>query len=126
MHAAAVRAWPTEVTSFGYRHGVPAESDLVFDVRFLHYIPAFKKLTGKHPSVARYIRSPQTQEFVNHISDLLVYRRRSTNPGIRRGRRASERKRFAKALRPACKNAGYIVAGVSGIAVRPQVRRLAV
>ena len=49
-----------QVTSFGYRHGVPTDSDLVFDVRFLpnpNYIPAFKKLTGKHPSVARYIRS---------------------------------------------------------------------
>jgi len=65
------------VTSFGFRHGVPADSDLVFDVRFLpnpNYIPAFKKLTGKNPSVARYIRSfPQTQEFIERISDLLVY-----------------------------------------------------
>ena len=65
------------INSFGYRHGVPADSDLVFDVRFLpnpNYIPAFKKLTGKHPSVARYIRSfPQSQEFIERISELLVY-----------------------------------------------------
>jgi RNase adapter protein RapZ len=65
------------VTSFGYRHGVPADSDLVFDVRFLpnpNYIPKFKKLTGRHPSVARYIRSfPQTVEFIDRISELLVY-----------------------------------------------------
>jgi UPF0042 nucleotide-binding protein len=65
------------VTSFGYRHGVPPDSDLVFDVRFLpnpNYIPKFKKLTGRHPSVARYIRSfPQTIEFVDRISELLVY-----------------------------------------------------
>jgi UPF0042 nucleotide-binding protein len=65
------------VTSFGYRNGVPADSDLVFDVRFLpnpNYIPQFKKLSGRHPSVARYIRSfPQTTEFVQRISDLLVY-----------------------------------------------------
>jgi RNase adapter protein RapZ len=65
------------ITSFGYRHGVPADSDLVFDVRFLpnpNYIPAFKKLTGKNPSVARYIRSfPQSQEFIERISDLLIY-----------------------------------------------------
>ena len=65
------------VTSFGYRHGVPADSDLVFDVRFLpnpNYIPRFKHLTGRHPSVARYIRSfPQTVEFINRISELLVY-----------------------------------------------------
>lgn len=66
-----------QVTSFGYRHGVPPESDLVFDVRFLpnpNYIPAFKNLSGKHPSVARYIRSfPQTMEFIQRISDLLIY-----------------------------------------------------
>ncbi len=66
-----------QVTSFGYRYGVPADSDLVFDVRFLpnpNYIPAFKNLTGRHPSVARYIRSfPQTVEFVDRISNLLIY-----------------------------------------------------
>lgn len=65
------------VTSFGYRHGVPADSDLVFDVRFLpnpNYIPAFKKLSGRNPQVARYIRSfPQTTEFIQRISDLLIY-----------------------------------------------------
>lgn len=65
------------VTSFGYRHGVPADSDLVFDVRFLpnpNYIPRFKNLTGRHPSVARYIRSfPQTVEFIDRISELLIY-----------------------------------------------------
>ena len=56
-----------QVVSFGFRHGIPQESDLVFDVRFLpnpNYIPAFKPKSGKHPSVARYIRSfPQTQKF---------------------------------------------------------------
>lgn len=65
------------VTSFGYRHGVPPDSDLVFDVRFLpnpNYIPRFKHLTGRHPAVARYIRSfPQTVEFVDRISELLIY-----------------------------------------------------
>ena len=65
------------VTSFGYRNGVPPDSDLVFDVRFLpnpNYIPRFKNLTGKHPGVVRYIRSfPQTIEFMARISDLLIY-----------------------------------------------------
>lgn len=63
--------------SFGFRHGVPEDADLVFDVRFLpnpHFVAAFRPLTGRHPRVAKYIRSfPQTQEFVNRISDLLVY-----------------------------------------------------
>src|SRR5947208_4252165 len=65
------------LTSFGYRHGVPADSDLVFDVRFLpnpNYIPEYKDRTGRDPRVARYIRSfPQTQEFVQRISELLIY-----------------------------------------------------
>jgi RNase adapter protein RapZ len=63
--------------SFGFRNGVPEEADLVFDVRFLpnpHFVPEFQPLTGRHPSVAKYIRSfPQTQEFILRISDLLVY-----------------------------------------------------
>lgn len=66
-----------DVTSFGYRYGVPSDSDLVFDVRFLpnpNYIPEFKKHTGKDPKVARYIRSfPQTREFIERITALLVY-----------------------------------------------------
>jgi UPF0042 nucleotide-binding protein len=65
------------VTSFGYRHGIPADSDLVFDVRFLpnpNYKPQFRQLTGRHPDVARFIRRfPQSVEFINRISDLLVY-----------------------------------------------------
>lgn len=65
------------INSFGFRYGVPSDSDLVFDVRFLpnpNYIPEFKSLTGKHPSVARYIRSfPQTGEFIKRISELLIY-----------------------------------------------------
>jgi UPF0042 nucleotide-binding protein len=65
------------VTSFGFRNGVPPDSDLVFDVRFLpnpNYIPRFKNLTGRNPKVAEYIRSfPQTVEFIQRITDLLVY-----------------------------------------------------
>jgi UPF0042 nucleotide-binding protein len=65
------------ITSFGFRHGLPPDCDLVFDVRFLpnpNYIPKFKKLTGRNPAVARYIRSfPQTGEFMERITDLLTY-----------------------------------------------------
>jgi len=63
--------------SFGFRHGVPEDADLVFDVRFLpnpHFVPEFRPLTGRHPRVAKYIRSfPQTKEFIQRISELLVY-----------------------------------------------------
>ena len=63
--------------SFGFKHGVPEDADLVFDVRFLpnpHFVPEFRPLTGKHPRVAKYIHSfPQTREFISRISELLVY-----------------------------------------------------
>ena len=63
--------------SFGFRNGVPEDADLVFDVRFLpnpHFVPEFRPLTGRHPRVAKYIRSfPHTQEFISRISDLLIY-----------------------------------------------------
>ena len=63
--------------SFGFKNGVPNDADLVFDVRFLpnpHFIPEFRPLTGRHPKVAAYIRQfPQTQEFIDRISELLVY-----------------------------------------------------
>jgi len=63
--------------SFGFKNGVPSDADLVFDVRFLpnpHFVSEFRPLTGKHPKVAAYIRQfPQTQEFIDRISELLVY-----------------------------------------------------
>ena len=63
--------------SFGFRQGVPEDADLVFDVRFLpnpHFIPEFRPFTGRHPKVAKYIRSfPQTKEFIKRISELLIY-----------------------------------------------------
>jgi UPF0042 nucleotide-binding protein len=63
--------------SFGYKYGVPLEADLVFDVRFLpnpHFVPEFRKLTGRHPKVAAYIRKfPQTGEFLARTTDLLLY-----------------------------------------------------
>ena len=65
------------VMSFGFKNGVPSEADLVFDVRFLpnpHFIPEFRKLTGKHPRVAKYVRSfPQTKEFLDKATDMLTF-----------------------------------------------------
>jgi UPF0042 nucleotide-binding protein len=56
---------------------VPSEADLVFDVRFLpnpHFVPEFRKLTGKHPKVAKYVRDfPQTAEFLDKTTDMLKF-----------------------------------------------------
>ncbi len=63
--------------SFGFKNGVPAEADLVFDVRFLpnpHFVPEFRKLTGKHPKVAKYVRDfPQTAEFLDKTTEMLKF-----------------------------------------------------
>ena len=48
------------VTSFAYRHGIPREADLVFDVRFIenpYYVEALRGLDGCHPAVAAHIEN---------------------------------------------------------------------
>ena len=63
--------------SFGFKNGVPLDADIVFDVRVLpnpHFVPEFRKRTGKDPKVAAYIRSfPQTEEFLERVSELMLY-----------------------------------------------------
>jgi RNase adapter protein RapZ len=63
--------------SFGFKNGVPTEADLVFDVRFLpnpHFVPKFRKLTGRDPKVAKYIlQFPQTKEFLDKATDMLKF-----------------------------------------------------
>ena len=63
--------------SFGFKNGVPLDADMVFDVRFLpnpHFVAEFRKKTGLDPKVAAYVRSfPQTGEFLNRITDLMLY-----------------------------------------------------
>lgn len=63
--------------SFGFKHGLPVDSDLVFDVRFLpnpYYIEECRKKTGLDAPVIEYIRSfPQTNEFIQRVSDLLIH-----------------------------------------------------
>ncbi len=65
------------VVSFGYRYGVPADADLIFDVRFLpnpHFVPGLRRFTGRSDKVRRFIRSfPQTGEFLRRMESLLAY-----------------------------------------------------
>ena len=63
--------------SFGFKNGVPLDADLVFDVRFLpnpHFIPEFRKLTGRNPKVAKYVRDfPQTAEFLKKVTEMMLF-----------------------------------------------------
>ena len=83
LAAAALRAWikdfisvdPSRLTllfqSFGYKHGVPLDADLVFDVRCLpnpHYEPALATLSGRDPAVIDYLeRLPEVERMYGDI-----------------------------------------------------------
>ena len=65
------------VLSFGFKHGVPMEADLVFDVRFLpnpYYVPELRGLTGLDQGVRDYVFShPQSNEFLKRLNDFVSY-----------------------------------------------------
>jgi len=65
------------ILSFGFKHGIPVDSDLLFDVRFLpnpHFVPALRPLTGRDPEVRRYVdRSGATADFLRHTLNLLKF-----------------------------------------------------
>ena len=64
------------ISSFGFKYGIPTESDVMFDVRFLpnpYYVPSLKKLTGNNKKVREYIfRSELADEFVDSVHSLLM------------------------------------------------------
>ena len=65
------------MVSFGYKHGIPPEADLVFDVRFMpnpFYIPELREQTGIDPPVRDYVLSfDQTTEFLGRLEELLRF-----------------------------------------------------
>ena len=65
------------ILSFGFKHGIPVDSDLLFDVRFLpnpHFVPALRPHSGRDPEVVRYLdQSPATHEFLVHTLNLLKF-----------------------------------------------------
>lgn len=72
-------ATQTEITimSFGFKHGVPLDADLVFDVRFLpnpHFIPELRHLTGNDPPVVEFLEtSEESNETTRRFNELLDY-----------------------------------------------------
>ena len=65
------------IVSFGYKHGVPIDADLLIDVRFMpnpFYIPELRPLTGRDPAVQEYVfRTKECQEFIKRYMDLLKF-----------------------------------------------------
>ncbi len=77
-------ALQVNVVSFGYKHGLPIDVDLVFDCRFLpnpHWVDELRPLTGLDESVRDYVMSrPETQPFLTQLDQLLEL----TLPGYER------------------------------------------
>jgi len=63
--------------SFGFKHGMPLDSDLMFDVRCLpnpHFVPALKRRTGRDEAVVEFMeRDASTREFMDRLQDYLRY-----------------------------------------------------
>lgn len=65
------------VLSFGFRHGVPEDADLMFDVRFLpnpHFVPALQRFSGRNQKVSRFVLDrPATKRFLTLTGKLLDF-----------------------------------------------------
>jgi UPF0042 nucleotide-binding protein len=65
------------LVSFGFKHGIPYGTDLLFDVRFLsnpHFVPGLRELTGQDPEVEEFLlREPDYEEVVARLGDLLLF-----------------------------------------------------
>ena len=70
-------AMTVNVTSFGFKYGIPIEADLVFDVRFLpnpFYLTALRNLTGLDEPVRAFLfRYQQTLDFMTHLENLMGF-----------------------------------------------------
>lgn len=66
-----------QIMSFGFKHGIPLEADLVFDVRFLpnpFYIDELKMKTGNDQEVRDYVMSfPEAEIFLTKLSDMIQF-----------------------------------------------------
>jgi UPF0042 nucleotide-binding protein len=65
------------LVSFGYKHGVPMDADLVFDVRCLpnpYFVEGLRDLTGRDAAVVKYMRGkPATREFMDKLAEFLTF-----------------------------------------------------
>jgi len=76
-HAEEPSAMQTSLISFGYKHGLPLDADVVLDCRFLpnpHWVPELRALTGLDGPVREYVLGRQeTGEFVDRVDGLLRF-----------------------------------------------------
>ncbi len=67
----------TSLVSFGFKHGIPIDADLVFDVRFLpnpHFVDHLRPRDGRDPEVREFVmKDPESRELVARLEDLLRF-----------------------------------------------------
>ncbi|MDI9509994.1 MAG: RNase adapter RapZ [Clostridiales bacterium] len=63
--------------SFGFKYGIPSDSDLVFDVRFLpnpYYVPELKAMTGMNSAVNDFVmKAEESLLFIDKLEDMLIF-----------------------------------------------------
>jgi UPF0042 nucleotide-binding protein len=71
------RRMTVSVVSFGYKHGIPPEADLVFDARFLpnpNFVPRLRRLSGNDAPVVAYLkRQEETAAFLKRVLALVRF-----------------------------------------------------
>jgi len=76
-HGESQHVLRTEIMSFGYKRGIPRESDLVFDVRFLpnpFYIKEIRSYTGLESPIRDYVLGKEeTRAFLSHLYQMVDY-----------------------------------------------------
>jgi len=67
----------TSLVSFGFKHGVPFDADLLFDVRFLpnpHFVESLRPLDGRHERVRAFVLDhPESKEMLRRLEDFLKF-----------------------------------------------------
>ena len=67
----------TSLVSFGFKHGVPFDADLVFDVRSLpnpHFVESLRPLDGRHERVRSFVLDhPESKEMLRRLEDFLKF-----------------------------------------------------
>ena len=108
------------ILSFGFKHGIPTDSDLIFDVRFLpnpYYVAELKKKTGLDQDVFDYVMdSDISREFIEKLDDMIA--KLNENDKITTDVRAT-----MDSLKEASDNAKEITKEVKEIIVDKDIRK---
>ena len=77
VHNEEYKSMMVTIVSFGFKYGIPADSDIVMDVRFLpnpYYDVELRPKTGNDPEIQHYVMNcPEAEEFVDKLEDMVEF-----------------------------------------------------